>query len=99
MLKSVTRLVLVAAVLAEAILPSVAAARPDGPAQSYSDAAAAVQALAPPPAHAISAPSMAAGFNWGDAVFGAAGMLVLIAVSSGTALAVRRRTRISPATS
>jgi hypothetical protein len=63
MFKSVTRLVLVATVLAAAIIPSVAAARQDGPSQAYSDAAAA---------------------------FGAAGMLVLIAVSSGTVLAVRR---------
>lgn len=99
MFKSITRLVLVATVLSAAILPSVAAARPDGPSQSYSDAAAAVQALAPPPAHVVPAPSTAAGFNWHDAAFGAAGMLLLIAVSSGTVLAVRRRTRISPATS
>jgi hypothetical protein len=37
----------------------------------------------------------AAGFSWHDAAFGAAGMLVLVAVSSGTVLAVRRRAVLS----
>jgi hypothetical protein len=95
MLKSITRLVLLGTVLAAAIIPSVAAARPDEPSQTYSDAAAAVQALAPPAAHAVSVPSMTAGFNCHDAAFGAAGMLVLVAVSSGTVLAVRRRAVLS----
>jgi hypothetical protein len=94
MRKSITRLIMIATVLAAAILPSVAMARPDGPERSYSDAAAAVQAIAPPAAQAVSAPSAAA-FSWHDAGFGAAGMLVLIAVGSGTVLAVRRRAILS----
>ena len=94
MFKSIARLVLIATVLAAAIIPSVASARPDGPEQPYSDAAAAVHALAPPAAPAVSAPS-AAGFSWHDAGLGAAGMLVLIGVGTGTVLAVRRRAVLS----
>ena len=90
----IKRLIMIATVLGAAILPSLAVARPDGPERPYSDAAAAVQAIAPPAAHAVSTPSAAA-FSWHDAGFGAAGMLVLVAAGSGTVLAVRRRAILS----
>jgi hypothetical protein len=89
MCKSIKRLIMIATVLGAAVLPSIAAARPDGPDRPYSDASAAVQAIAPPEAQAVSTPSTD-GFSWHDAAFGAGGMLVLIAVGSGAVLAVRR---------
>jgi hypothetical protein len=94
MFKSIQRLVLLATVLTAAIIPAVAAARPDAPNQSYSDAAAAVQAIAPAPARPASTTSMA-GFSWHDAAFGAAGALLLLGVGTGATLAVRRRTVLS----
>jgi hypothetical protein len=90
MFKSIKRLVLIATVLAGAIIPSVASARPDGPEQPYSDAAAAVQAVAPAPAGPAATTSMT-GFSWHDAAFGAAGMLMLIGLGTGATVAVRRR--------
>lgn len=97
MFKSIRRPLLLATVLSAAVIPAVASARPDGPERPYSDAAAAVQAVAPPAAPAapaVSAPSTS-GFSWHDAGFGAAGMLVLIVLGSGTVLAVRRRDVLS----
>jgi hypothetical protein len=69
----------------------VASARPARTDQPYSDAAAAVHALAPPATQHASAPP-ASGFSWQDAGIGAFGMLVLLGAGAGTALAVRRRT-------
>jgi len=94
MFKFIKRLALVATVLALAIVPSVASARVDGPDHSYSDAAAAVQVTTPAPAHHAVQASMS-GFSWHDAGFGAAGMLVLIGLGSGTLLAMRRRAVLS----
>jgi hypothetical protein len=91
MCKSIKRLAIVAILIAAAISPSVAAARPILPdRQPYWDAAAAVEAATPAPVPHVSA-SSASGFSWHDAALGAAGMLVLVAVGSGTLLAVRRR--------
>jgi hypothetical protein len=81
--KSIKRVALVAILIAAVIIPAAASARPVGPDLApFSVAPPAVQPVA-----ATSSP----GFSWHDAAFGAAGMLVLIAVGSGTALAVRRR--------
>jgi hypothetical protein len=83
MCKSIKRLVMLAIVLAAAIIPAVASARPVGsdiPPFSVSTPAVQQASAAPAP-----------GFSWHDAGFGAAGMLVLIAVGSGTVLAVRHR--------
>jgi len=93
MFKSTKRLFLLATVFTAAILPTVASARPDTLDRPYSDAAAAVQA-ATPPAAALPSTSTS-GFSWHDAAFGAAGMLVLIGVGTGTVLAVRRRAILS----
>ncbi len=90
MFKSFKHVVLAATILALAILPSVASARVDPPGRSYSDAPAAVGALMPGAAHQAVQASVS-GFSWHDAGFGAAGMLVVLGLASGTVLTVRRR--------
>ena len=94
MFNAIKRLVLLATVLTAVIIPAVAAARTDAPDQSYSDAAAAVQAIAPAPARPASTTSIA-GFSWHDAAVGAAAMLLLLGVGTGATLAVRRRIIVS----
>jgi len=82
-----TKRALTAAVIVAAVVPSAAGARPlyDPPGSSYTVAVPAVQTAAPPVAQA------GQGFRWDDAGLGAAGMLVLVGVGSGAAVAVRRR--------
>lgn len=78
-----------ATVIAAASLPSAAIARPleemSGVSETFT--------TSPPPAQ-IAVPQPAAqadqGFHWDDAGLGAAGMLVLVGVGSGAAVAVRR---------
>ncbi|HET6868967.1 MAG TPA: hypothetical protein VFH80_23850 [Solirubrobacteraceae bacterium] len=82
MCKSIKRLVMIATVLAAAIIPAVASARPVGSdIEPFS--------VDPPAVHQVVA-TPTQGFSWHDAAFGAAGMLVLTAVGGGTMLAVRR---------
>jgi hypothetical protein len=87
MCRSIKRLVMIATVLAAALIPAVASGRPVG-------ADVPPFSVDPPPVHQASA-TPAQGFSWHDAAFGAAGMLVLIALGSGTVLAVRRRAVLS----
>jgi hypothetical protein len=94
MFKSIKRLVIVFSMVAAALTPSVAAARPDRVVRPYSDAAAAVVALRPAPAHPVSTAS-ASSFSWSDAAFGAAAMLALVTVGMGATLVVRRRAVLS----
>jgi hypothetical protein len=87
MCKFVKHLVMVATVLAAAIIPAAASARPVRP-------DIAPFSVSPPPVqHAPAA--QAPGFSWHDAGVGAAGMLVLIGLGSGAVLAVRRRAVLS----
>ena len=71
-----------AAVLVAACLPSTAAATP---LYQHHDTGGVVET--PVPAEAAPQP----GFQWDDAGLGAAGMLVLVGVGSGTVVAMRRR--------
>ena len=84
----ITRRALTTAVIVAAVAPSAAAARPlfDPPGLSDPVAAPAVQTTSPPPVA-----QSEQGFAWDDAGLGAAGMLVLVGVGSGAAIAVRRR--------
>ena len=93
----IKRLIMLATVLAAAIIPAAASARPILPDIAPSTASAStVPAPTQPPADAAAA--SATGFHWDAAGLGAAGMLVLMGVGSGAALAVRRRST-RPATS
>lgn len=83
MCKSIKRLVMIATVLAAAIIPAAASARPV-PADT------APYSVSPPVVQQVAA-TTAPGFSWHDAGFGAAAMLVLVAVGSGAVVAVRRR--------
>jgi hypothetical protein len=87
MLMKITKRALTGAVIVAAAAPSAAAAMPLGapPGSSYSVAVPAVQ---PAP---ITVAQSGQGFKWDDAGLGAAGMLVLVGVGSGAAVAVRRR--------
>jgi hypothetical protein len=90
MCKPIKRLAMIATVLAAAALPAASSARPALPdIEPYTVGAFTVQTPTPPLAHAAAARST--GFHWDDAVFGAAGMLALMGVGSGTVVAVRRR--------
>jgi hypothetical protein len=73
-----------AAVIVAASLPSAAAATP---LYQHHDTGGVV--VTPVPAEA--APQAQPGFQWDDAGLGAAGMLGLVGVGSGTVVAVRRR--------
>jgi hypothetical protein len=89
MLMHITRRALTTGLIVAAVAPSAAAARPlyDSPGSSYSVGLPAVQtAVAQPVAQSEQ------GFAWDDAGLGAAGMLVLVGIGSGAAVAVRRRT-------
>ena len=87
MCKPITRLIMLATVLAAAIIPAAASARPvRADTEPFS--------VDPPAVHQVAATS-AQSFSWHDAGFGAAGMLVLIGVGTGTVLAVRRRAVLS----
>jgi hypothetical protein len=90
MFKSIKRLAIVVTVIAGAIIPSAAYARPILPdRQPYTVTPSMLQPAAPAPAHEVAATS-GPGFSWHDAGFGAAGMLVLVALGTGATLAVRR---------
>jgi hypothetical protein len=90
MCKTIKRLVMIATVLAAAIIPSVASARPILPdIAPFTASAFTAQAPTPPPAHAAATTSPS--FHWHDAGLGAAGMLVLIGLGTGATVAVRRR--------
>jgi hypothetical protein len=53
-----------------------------------------------PPTVVYSAPSTADGFDWADAALGAGtAMALVVALGGATLLALRRRTRVSPAVS
>jgi hypothetical protein len=84
--KSIRHLVMIATVIAAALIPAVASARPVG-------ADLSPFSVDPPAVHQASA-TPAQGFSWHDAGFGAAGMLVLIALGSGTLLAARRHAAV-----
>jgi hypothetical protein len=73
-----------AAVIVAASLPSAAGATP---LYQHHDAGGVGATLVP----AEPAPQAQPGFQWDDAGLGAAGMLVLVGVGSGTLAAVRRR--------
>lgn len=97
MCKPIKRLIMLATVLAAAIIPAAVSARPILPdIQPFTASASTVPAPTQPPADAAAA--SATGFHWDDAGLGAAGMLVLMGVGSGAALAVHRRST-RPATS
>jgi hypothetical protein len=83
MCKSIKRLVMIAIVLAAAIIPAAASARPVPP-------DIAPYSVGPPAAQHVSA-TPSSGFSWHDAGFGAAAMLVLIGVGTGAAVVMRRR--------
>lgn len=87
-MKQITKRALTGAVILAAAAPSAAAARPlfDPPGSSYSGGVPAVETSAPLPVA-----QSGQGFRWDDAGLGAAGMLVLVGVGSGAAVAVRRR--------
>lgn len=91
MFKRIKRLVIVVTAIASAIGPSAAYARPILPdLQPYFTGPSASQVATPAPARHIPA-AMSQGFSWHDAGFGAAGMLVLVAIGTGGTFAVRRR--------
>ncbi len=94
MFKSIKRLTLVLAALGAAIMPTAALARPDGY-QPPGYGSPIVQSAAPAPVEHQAAATAAPGFSWNDAGFGAAGMLVLVAIGTGATLAVRRRAILS----
>jgi hypothetical protein len=94
MFKSIKYLAVVVAALAAVVVPSAASARP----AAYEPPGfglPVVRSISLPPARHQVAATSAAGFSWHDAGFGAAGALVLVAVGTGGALAVRRRTLVS----
>jgi hypothetical protein len=88
MRKRSRRLLGLTAAIVTAVLPSAAAARPlyELPGSSFTADPPTFQTVAPPPAAQADQ-----GFQWGDAGLGAAGMLVIVGVGSGAAVAVRRR--------
>ena len=94
MLKSIKRLAIVATLVAAAVIPSAATARPVGPDQPYFDGAAAVQTATPAPARPESGTSVSS-FSWHDAAVGAAATLFVVGIGTGAALAVRRRAILS----
>jgi hypothetical protein len=88
MFTHINKRVLTAAVIVAGGLPSAAAATPlyDPPGSSVTAALPTVQTATP---RAVAQPEQ--GFRWDDAGLGAAGMLVLVGVGSGAAVAMRDR--------
>jgi hypothetical protein len=92
MSKHIKPIVTAATVVLAAGAPAAASARIDlNPATGPDASWQTIQNAAPPPAAKASA-SSSQGFRWDDAGIGAAGVLVLVSVGSGTMLARRRRT-------
>jgi hypothetical protein len=87
------RIATAATVVLAASAPSAAYARfnLDPPAKAPVVSSQTVQNTAPPSARGSSA-SSSPGFQWDDAGVGAAGVLMLVGIGSGTVLARRRRT-------
>lgn len=88
MLKHINKRTLAAlTVIMAAGMPATAVARPAvwSPVAPTAASSPPVEIVATPAAHADP------GFQWGDAGLGAAGMLLLVGVGSGTAVATRRR--------
>ena len=92
MYRQIKRAVSLGAVILVTGVPAAAMARPidQDRAPTFEVATPAPQTVASPPAvHA------AQNFHWDDAGLGAAGMLAVVAVGSGAAVAVRRRAVLS----
>jgi hypothetical protein len=93
MLKLTKRIAIAATVALAASAPSAAYARfnLDPPATAPAASWQTVQNAAPPSAPKASA-SSSQDFHWNDAGIGAAGVLMLVSLGSGTMLVRRRRT-------
>jgi hypothetical protein len=89
MLNSIKRLVIAATVVLAFSVPSAAYAL----LRVASGGSATSGQAQPPFALAVhsSGPSSQAGFQWGDAGIGAAGVLALVAIGVGAAVVIRRR--------
>ena len=94
MLKLTKRIATAATVVLAASAPSAAYARfnLDPPATAPAASSQTVHNAAPPSAPKASA-SSSQDFHWDDAGIGAAGVLILVSVGSGTMLIRRRRTQ------
>jgi hypothetical protein len=92
MLKPVKRLVTVVALLLAASAPSIAYARLEFNPPRPPTTGGPVPVSAAPSVQRATA-SFPQGFQWGDAGIGAAGVLVLLSLTSGVLLARRRRSQ------
>jgi hypothetical protein len=94
MLKLTKRIATAAIAVLAASAPSAAYARLnlDPPATAPAVSSQTIQNAAPPSAEKTAA-SSSQGFQWDDAGVGAAGVLMLVSVGSGTMLIRRRRTQ------